>query len=178
MSSSRIEEIVSDDDELILSPSNKETIPESSANVSSAIMLKVPTYNLASLREDFEREAADPTEEREGLDIEQFLRAFTRNMELESDRELLEIVPDLVDFFNLVDINGDGEMQWSEFVMFVIEQVVQSEGPSQTHDILTLFCLKPPLLYLLPVPNIPFPSPFFFCLKSSFHPKAARFTKN
>lgn len=39
---------------------------------------------------------------------------------LESDQELIDITPDLVDFFNLVDVNGDGEMQWSEFVMFVI----------------------------------------------------------
>ena len=43
------------------------------------------------------------------------------------------------------------------------------DTPSQTHDILTLFCLQLPLLCLLSRPKFPFPS--YFCLKSSFpHP--------
>ena len=33
----------------------------------------------------------------------------------------------LLEFFDLVDIDGDGSMQWSEFVMFVIELVVKEE---------------------------------------------------
>ena len=74
-------------------------IAESSANVSSAIMLKVPTASLTTLRIEFEREE-------DGLNIVQFLVAFVRNMDLESVDELLNIVPDLVDFFKSVDING------------------------------------------------------------------------
>ncbi len=74
-------------------------IAESSANVSSAIMLKVPTASLPTLRIEFEREE-------DGLNIVQFLVAFVRNMDLESVDELLNIVPDLVDFFKSVDING------------------------------------------------------------------------
>jgi hypothetical protein len=92
------------------SSSSSEAQHETSASVSSSIMLKVPTYNLNALRADFE-------EEEDGLDMEQFLHAFTKNMVLESDTELLNIVPDLIDFFNLVDINGDASMQWTEFVM-------------------------------------------------------------
>ena len=74
-------------------------IAESSANVSSAIMLKVPTQSLASLRVEFEKEEA-------GLNLIQFLVAFVRNMDLSGEDELLSIVPDLVDFFKSVDING------------------------------------------------------------------------
>eukprot|EP01035_Chromulina_nebulosa_P023061 gene23061-29882_t len=44
-------------------------------------------------------------------------------MEIDNENALIAVVPDLVDFFNQVDINGDGHMEWSEFVMFVIEQV-------------------------------------------------------
>jgi hypothetical protein len=84
----------------------------------AAVMLKVPASRLVDLREAFE-------EEENGLDIIQFLESFTNNMDLDDEKALLKILPDLVDFFELVDINGDAHMEWSEFVMFVIEQVVQ-----------------------------------------------------
>ena len=93
-------------------------VQDSTANVSSTIMLKVPTANLAPLREVFESGVG-------GLNLRQFLKAFISNMNLENDEELMQIIPDLVDFFNLVDINGDEHMEWSEFVMFVIEQVLK-----------------------------------------------------
>ncbi len=92
---------------------------ESASLVSSTIMLKVPTSQLLALRKEFE-DAGDG-----GVNMVQFLLAFVKHMSLDSTQSLLKIVPDLVDFFNLVDVNGDGHMEWSEFVMFVIEQVVQ-----------------------------------------------------
>ena len=92
---------------------------ESASLVSSTIMLKVPTSQLLALRKEFE-DAGN-----EGVNMVQFLLAFVKHMSLDSTQSLLKIVPDLVDFFNLVDVNGDGHMEWSEFVMFVIEQVVQ-----------------------------------------------------
>lgn len=64
-------------------------ITETSVNVSATIMLKVPTYNLASLRQQFE---AEP----DGLNLYQFLKAFVANMELESEQDLISVVPDLV----------------------------------------------------------------------------------
>lgn len=92
---------------------------ESASLVSSTIMLKVPTSRLLALRKEFEDAGED------GVNMVQFLLAFVKHMSLESTQSLLKILPDLVDFFNLVDVNGDGHMEWSEFVMFVIEQVVQ-----------------------------------------------------
>lgn len=100
---------------------------ESAAQISSNIMLRVPTIHLAELREIFESEE-------QGLNIVQFLRAFARCMELESDYALLKTIPDLLDFFNLVDINGDGRMEWTEFVMFLIEQVVNSSHESKIYE--------------------------------------------
>lgn len=94
--------------------------PESASLVSSTIMFRVPTNKLNSLRNDFEKAG------HVGVNLVQFLFAFVKNMDLDSNDALIEIVPDLIDFFNLVDVNGDGHMEWSEFVMFVIEQVVQN----------------------------------------------------
>lgn len=111
------EEDEEDEDIPIVDYSKK---PETSADVSSTIMLQIPTYNLANLRKEFE---AEP----DGLNLTQFVRTFVRNMNLEDDEAMLNIIPDLVNFFNLVDINGDGHMEWSEFVMFVIEQVVKGD---------------------------------------------------
>jgi hypothetical protein len=34
-----------------------------------------------------------------------------------------KILPEIMDFFDLVDINGDGGVDFSEFVMFVIDEV-------------------------------------------------------
>ena len=47
-------------------------------------------------------------------------------MQLTGEGDLVRTVADLVDFFNLVDINGDGWMEWDEFTAFIIEQVVTS----------------------------------------------------
>lgn len=90
-------------------------------NVSAAVMLKIPAHRLTSLREDYEKE-------KEGLNLINFLKAFIKNMDLNSQDELIAIVPDLVDFFTMVDVNGDGTMEWSEFVMFVCEQVAPGKG--------------------------------------------------
>lgn len=72
---------------------------EYSTNVSSTIMMKVPTACLVTLRNCFENEP-------EGLNLVQFLKAFVQNMDLENHDMLLKTVPDLVDLFCLVDVNG------------------------------------------------------------------------
>lgn len=73
----------------VLSSDEIKPVPEASVNVSATIMLKVPTYNLAPLRECFE---AEP----DGLNLYQFLKAFVANMDLESDQDLISVVPDLI----------------------------------------------------------------------------------
>ena len=96
---------------------------EAAANVSSAIMFRLPTKALAPLRVAFE--CSD-----RGLNLVEFLEAFVRNMDLDENvDELLRTIPDLLDFFKSVDINGDGKMEWSEFVAFVIESVVSADPP-------------------------------------------------
>ena len=91
-----------------------------SMNVSSIIMYKIPTTSLGQLRTLFEKSEG-------GLDLIEFLGVMVQTMDLNNQTELLQIIPDLVDFFKSVDINGDGRMEWSEFVMFVIESVVVTD---------------------------------------------------
>ena len=90
---------------------------QAGGNVSSTIMYLIPTASLPSLRADFEKSQA-------GLTLIVFLNVMIKTMALKTETELLKIIPDLIDFFKSVDINGDGRMEWSEFVMFVIESVV------------------------------------------------------
>ena len=75
--------------ETVLDGDFQKPVPEASVNVSATIMLKVPTYSLAPLRQCFE---AEP----DGLNLYQFLKAFVANMDLESDQDLISVVPDLV----------------------------------------------------------------------------------
>ena len=91
-----------------------------SGNVSSTIMYNIPTESLPSLRKDFDKSP-------EGLSLIRFLNVMVKTMDLTSEKQLMSIIPDLVDFFKSVDINGDGKMEWSEFVMFVIESVVVAD---------------------------------------------------
>ncbi len=91
-----------------------------SMNVSSIIMYKIPTASLGQLRTKFEKSE-------QGLDLIEFLGVMVQTMDLSNQTDLLQIIPDLVDFFKSVDINGDGRMEWSEFVMFVIESVVVTD---------------------------------------------------
>lgn len=108
----------SNDNSIVVADEIIEIDDDEEETATAAVMLKVPASRLADLREAFE-------EEEDGLNIIQFLESFTNNMDLDDEKALLKILPDLVDFFELVDVNGDAHMEWSEFVMFVIEQVVQ-----------------------------------------------------
>ena len=98
----------------------EEKIARDSSNVSSTIMYKIPTNSLGALRSLFEKSLI-------GLNLVGFLAVMVKTMDLGTEKELLQIIPDLVDFFKSVDINGDGKMEWSEFVMFVIESVVVTD---------------------------------------------------
>jgi len=77
-------------------------------------MLKLPTSNLQRLRSIFESEE-------NGLNLDQYLCALVDTMMIKNDDELTHCVANLLDFFDFVDINGDGFMEWDEFVTFIIE---------------------------------------------------------
>jgi uncharacterized protein YerC len=82
----------------------------------SSVMFRFPTASLSKLRDIF-------LSEEEGLNILQFLTAFCKLMQIDSMTDLRKILPEIMDFFDLVDINGDGGVDFSEFVMFVIDEV-------------------------------------------------------
>ena len=98
--------------------SNKTQKVESFASVSSSIMMKIPTANLSSLRQRF-------MDGPNGLALPDFLVAVISHMDIADVNEMMLTVADLIDFFHFVDINGDGFMEWEEFVMFVLDSVVQ-----------------------------------------------------
>ena len=106
------------EDEDMVEPPRQQS--ESAASISSSIMLKIPPENMSLLREDFLASKC-------GLSVEEFLTAAIGAMKLRK-QEIKSMTADLVDFFDLVDINGDGFMEWEEFVMFLLDAVVEREG--------------------------------------------------
>ncbi len=48
----------------------------------------------------------------------------------ETEEELYEFVSDLIKFFQAIDINGDGHMEWSEFTEYIIENIRKVEKPT------------------------------------------------
>jgi hypothetical protein len=112
---------------------------ENFASVSSSIMLKLPTRNLGSLRTAF---LAKPG----GLDLTEFLEAVINNMELPDVSNMMLMISDLTDFFQLVDINGDGAMEWEEFVMFILDAVVPDRdgGLQEVFEAAGSTLLQPP----------------------------------
>ena len=95
VSETQMEESDADDDQILQLLSK----PESGSNISSSIMLTVPTHRLPHIRTEYAKN-------KDGIDLMDFLKAFTANMQLDDDQIFLTMVPDLVDFFDQVDING------------------------------------------------------------------------
>ena len=92
-------------------------------HIVNSIMSRIPVHRLKSLRQEMERSSR-------GLELEAFIAAAVRNMDLESEEQVLRTVPELVDLFQVIDVNGDGSLEWKELVSFLISQVV-SIGRSQ-----------------------------------------------
>lgn len=58
----------------------------------------------------------------EGLDLLEFMKLMI--LEVPSVKEeKLELIHGLIKLFNQVDINGDQQMEWSEFIQYIIDQV-------------------------------------------------------
>ena len=68
-----------------------------SGNVSSTIMFNIATESLPSLRKDFDKSP-------EGLSLIQFLNVMVKTMQLSTEKQLMSIIPDLVDFFKSVGV--------------------------------------------------------------------------
>ena len=69
----------------------------------------------------------------EGLTLVEFMKLMI--LEVPSlKEEKLEMINGLIHLFKQVDINGDKMMQWSEFVQYMIDQVLQ-ESIVATKDV-------------------------------------------
>lgn len=70
--------------------------------------------------------------EGEGLGVEQFVQLMLNRIKTRSDDEKYELVHGSYKLFSEVDINGDGQMEWGEFMQYIIDAVsgntLQSSG--------------------------------------------------
>ena len=58
----------------------------------------------------------------DGLTLPDFMKLMILEVPSLKD-EKLEMIHGLIRLFKQVDINGDGRMEWSEFVQYIIDQV-------------------------------------------------------
>ena len=100
---------------------------QSSQNVVNSIMSKIAVKRLRFLRRELESSKV-------GLTLEQFIEAAIRNMALKGEEELLQTIPDVVDLFQVIDVNGDGSLEWKEFVSFLIDQVVKMSSHAPINE--------------------------------------------
>lgn len=59
----------------------------------------------------------------EGLDLRQFAQLMIESLNPANDDEKYELVYGCFKLFNEVDINGDGSMEWGEFMQYIIDAV-------------------------------------------------------
>ena len=58
----------------------------------------------------------------DGLDLTEFLKVLYSEISC-SPEERLELIYGAIKVFQDVDINGDGNMSWAEFIQYIINQV-------------------------------------------------------
>jgi len=63
----------------------------------------------------------------EGLELKEFIHVMSNIMRMEEGRYTPEqFAANLIEFFDQVDINGDGSMEWEEFTSFIVEMGMSS----------------------------------------------------
>lgn len=60
----------------------------------------------------------------DGLDLVEFVRLLLAEVPCE-ENEKIELINGAINIFSDVDINGDGNMSWNEFVQYIVNQVEQ-----------------------------------------------------
>ena len=58
----------------------------------------------------------------EGLDLKDFVRMLLAEVPCDED-ERIELINGAIKIFSDVDINGDGNMSWNEFIQYIVNQV-------------------------------------------------------
>lgn len=83
------------------------------------VMLLLEAGSLTAVYTDF-KAVADA--EGRGLTLNEFVTAFLRHVHPDRyKRDALALVKQLIEIFDVIDVNGDASMEWSEFVSFCIE---------------------------------------------------------
>ena len=67
-----------------------------------------------------------------GLPVEDFVLLVESALEVK-DTDTMNVVRALFRLFSEIDINGDGNMEWSEFTQYVIDTVFEESGKSRTN---------------------------------------------
>ena len=102
------------------------------------MMSKERLANLEQVWEDFD----------DGLNITQFVQLMLDHLYTSSDDEKYELIYGSFKLFLEVDINGDGQMEWGEFMQYIIDAVSASaikggeEGQETVQEQITLIKAK------------------------------------
>ena len=83
------------------------------------VMLMLEAGSLTAVYSDFK---ATADAEGRGLTLHEFVRSFLRHVPPHRyQRDALALTKQLIELFDVIDVNGDAAMEWSEFVSFCIE---------------------------------------------------------
>ena len=85
------------------------------------IMMMLDTGKVKLLREQFE--STD-----DGLNLHEFVLSLMKFIEANpADSSIMldeeEVCADLIELFEIIDVNGDGRMAWDEFTSYIVEAV-------------------------------------------------------
>eukprot|EP00520_Triparma_pacifica_P014822 CAMPEP_0118634720 /NCGR_PEP_ID=MMETSP0785-20121206/1698_1 /TAXON_ID=91992 /ORGANISM="Bolidomonas pacifica, Strain CCMP 1866" /LENGTH=682 /DNA_ID=CAMNT_0006525715 /DNA_START=109 /DNA_END=2154 /DNA_ORIENTATION=+ len=79
------------------------------------IMMNLDSAKIATLRKAFEQNDDD------GLSLAEFVHVMTSILDMDHFMTDDQFAANLIEFFDQVDINGDGSMEWEEFTSFIVE---------------------------------------------------------
>ncbi|GMI16999.1 hypothetical protein TrLO_g12132 [Triparma laevis f. longispina] len=79
------------------------------------IMMSLNNEKIATLRKAFEQNDDD------GLSLAEFVHVMTSILDMGHLMTADQFAANLIEFFDQVDINGDGAMEWDEFTSFIVE---------------------------------------------------------
>ena len=113
-------------------------------NVATQTMMRLPSNELMSLQEDFE---SNP----DGLLPAEFVRVMLNRaaqkaahggaddgvaplVDEATGAPNLGAVAELLELFEQIDANGDGSLEWDEFVQVVVDQRTDTDTPEQIQE--------------------------------------------
>jgi hypothetical protein len=70
-----------------------------------------------------------------GLELPTFIYLMKKLYSPENEISKYYFVSDLIKFFQAIDINGDGHLEWSEFTEYIIENIRRVERPNYKNKV-------------------------------------------